>query len=229
MRADNSIERLRQARHVIAVIAVCIVVTAGGVVWWRRAHPPIPPLTGAVLTEPAAAYNFRLHDHHGAPVSLAQFRGRPVALTFLYTHCPDVCPLVAEAMHRAYELLGPDAQRVAFVAVSVDPDGDTSQAIDGFLVAHRAVGQLRYLTGSFAELQPAWGHYYVGSDARHVNPAAVTNAPAAVQQIEHTAIVYVIDARGMIRVFLPGNLDPADLAQNLRVLLREVPDEQGHD
>src|SRR5256885_4715846 len=73
------------------------------------------------------APNFRLTDQFGRPVSLAQFKGRPVVLTFLYTHCPDQCPLTAEKLHAVMLSLGSDAQRVGVVAVSTDPQkGNTA-------------------------------------------------------------------------------------------------------
>jgi protein SCO1/2 len=208
-------------RYLIGALAVLIV--AAGAYAWRYGYQPARTLTGAVLATPLPAFDFHLRDQDGRSVSLDDLRGRPVALTFLYTHCPDVCPFIAEVMHRAYERLGDDAGRVAFVAVSVDPAGDTRASIERFLAAHRAVGQIEYLTGPVADLRRVWAHYYVGSDAREVNPAAVSAAPAAVQSIDHTAIVYLVDARGRIRAFLPGNLDAADLVHDLRVLLREAP------
>src|SRR5215471_13774070 len=70
------------------------------------------------------APNFRLKDQYGNVISLAQFKGKPVVLTFLYTHCPDVCPLTAEKIHTTMQSLGNSAQNVAVVAVSMDPKGD---------------------------------------------------------------------------------------------------------
>src|SRR5690242_14255293 len=74
------------------------------------------------------APNFRLTDQFGKSVSLAQFRGKPVVLTFLYTHCPDICPLTAEHLHSTMLELGKDAQNVAILAVSTDPLRDDQAA-----------------------------------------------------------------------------------------------------
>ncbi len=190
--------------------------------WWARevgqAHRA---LQGAVLTTPAPAYDFRLPDQDGRVVSLSSLRGKVVVLTFLYTHCPDVCPLIADALHRAYLLLGPTARDAAFLAVSVDPRGDTPEAIRAFLHKHRVEGELTFLRGSFAELKPVWAHYYVGTDAKEVNPQAVSASAPSPDQVSHTAIVYVIDPRGRIRAFLPSNFDPQDLVTDVQVLSRE--------
>src|SRR6266571_3643239 len=83
------------------------------------------------------APDFRLTDQFGKPISLSEFKGKPVILTFLYTHCPDQCPLTAEKLHAVMQNLGSDAQRVTMLAVSTDPKGDTTVAALKFSQAHR--------------------------------------------------------------------------------------------
>ena len=79
---------------------------------------------------------FSLHDQFGKLVTLAQFAGKPLVLTFMYTHCPDVCPIMAERLHSVMVGLGTDAQRVAVVAISVDPHGDNVAAALNFSQVH---------------------------------------------------------------------------------------------
>ena len=93
-----------------------------------------------------------LHNYHGQPVNLASYRGKAVFVTFLYTHCPDVCPLIASQLHNALSRLGSKAGQVQLVAVSVDPRGDTSANVARFLKEHQLTGQMQYLIGSAAEL-----------------------------------------------------------------------------
>src|SRR3712207_6305012 len=71
------------------------------------------------------APDVRLRDAAGEEVSLARYRGRPVVLTFLYADCPDVCPVIAQRIGQALERIGKDGAKVAVLAVSVDPEGDT--------------------------------------------------------------------------------------------------------
>ena len=196
------------------VVAAAVAATAATV----RARLAPPALAGALLNPPIRAYDFRLTDENGRPVSLSDYRGKVVVLTFLYAHCPDVCPLIADALHRARKQLGPSAARAAFLAVSVDPNGDTLEAVQGFLAAHHVRGELTYLRGTFAELTPVWAHYYVGSDAKAVNPGASAGATPRPDEVGHSAIVYVIDPTGKLRLFLPGNLDPNDLVTDVRAL-----------
>ncbi len=199
------------------VVAAATAATAAAV----RARLSGPALAGAVMNPPVVAYDFTLPNQDGRPVSLAALRGKVVVLTFLYAHCPDVCPLIADDLHKAYQALDPaTAARTAFVAVSVDPNGDTPGAVRSFLAGHHLAGELAYLRGSFAQLRPVWAHYYVGSDAKEVNPEAASAAAPIPDQVGHTAIVYVIDPRGQIVVFLPSNLDPKDLVADIRALAR---------
>ncbi len=94
------------------------------------------------------APDFRLTDQFGKPVSLSQFRGKPVVLTFLYTHCPDVCPLIAEQLHSVMLDLGKDAQRVGVLAVSVEPKRDTVAAALTFSQAHHMTTYWHFLVGT---------------------------------------------------------------------------------
>jgi protein SCO1/2 len=207
----------RWAWAVVGVTVAAVVAVAA-----VRAHVATPTLQGAVVTPPAPTYDFSLLDQDRQPVRLAALHGRAVALTFLYTRCPDVCPLIANKLHETSLLLGDAAKRVAFVAVSVDPTGDTPSAVRAFLQAHRVERELRYLTGSLAELRPIWANYYIGTDVKEVNPQAAAAQAKSPDLVSHTSIVYVIDPRGNLRVFLPGNFDPKDLATDLRILASEA-------
>lgn len=215
---DRSIPFWRRRWKVLVALNLVAAALIGAGAWSLAKHLNPPQLQGTILTPPTHAYNFQLPDQNGRVVSLADFRGKTVALTFLYTHCPDVCPLTADMLHLTYLRLGDMAPRVAFVAVSVDPQGDTPAAVREFLAGHHVEKDLIYLIGSFAQLRPVWANYYVGSDAKMVNPQAAAASTPTPQQVGHTAIVYVIDPKGEIRAFLPGNFDPKDLETDLRLL-----------
>ena len=64
---------------------------------------------------------------------LAQFRGKAVLLTFIYDHCPDTCPLIVAKLHQTLVELGPKANEVQVIAVSVDPIGDTPKTVKSVL------------------------------------------------------------------------------------------------
>jgi protein SCO1 len=217
---------LRAGRRTMWIwILIGGVAAAGAAAAVVMARVSTPTLQGAVVTPPMPTYDFTLRDERNRQVKLSDFRGKAVALTFLYTHCPDACPLTAQKMHQTHRQLGDLASRVAFVAVSVDPAGDTPEAIRTFLATHQVEGELFYLTGPFADLRRVWGYFLVTSDAKDPSatpkPASAAGSPASPALVGHSSIVHVIDPGGNLRVFLPGNFDPKDLATNLRILIAE--------
>jgi protein SCO1/2 len=158
------------------------------------------------------APNFRLTDQFGRPVSLAQFKGKPVVLTFLYTHCPDQCPLTTEKLHTVMLSLGSDAQRVGVVAVSTDPKRDTTAAALNFSQVHRMQNYWHYLLGTESELSPVWSSYSV-----YAAPTPTSTGGS----VAHTTAVYVIDKQGRERVFFGSDFTSEQLTKDLQILLKE--------
>ena len=158
------------------------------------------------------APNFRLIDQFGRPISLAQFKGKPVVLTFLYTHCPDQCPLTAEKLHAVMLSLGSDAQRVGVVAVSTDPKRDTTAAALNFSQVHRMQNYWHYLLGTESELSPVWSSYSV-----YAAPTPTSTGGS----VAHTTAVYVIDKQGRERVFFGSDFTSEQLTKDLQILLKE--------
>lgn len=156
------------------------------------------------------APDFRLKDQFGKSVALSQFKGMPVVVTFLYTHCPDVCPLVAEKLHSVVLALGKQAQDVAILAVSMDPKGDTQAAALNFSKVHKLSGNWHFLIGSLNQLSPIWENYSV--DAQVATKAGIVN---------HSTFVYVIDKEGRERVLLDNDFTPAQLTSDIKVLASE--------
>jgi len=155
------------------------------------------------------APDFRLTDQFGKQVSLSQFRGEPVVLTFMYTHCPDFCPLTAEKLHQVQLLLGKDASHVVMLAVSIDPKGDTRAAALNFSLAHKLTTNWHYLIGTHDQLSPVWNAYSVYAQNATNN------------QITHTDAVYLIDKQGRERVFFADDFTSEQLTSDLKVLLAE--------
>ena len=110
----------------------------------------------ATLTPTKPAPDFTLQNSHGQNVTLSQFHGKAVLLTFIYAHCPDVCPLIVSNLHNALGTMGPQASKAQVVAVSVDPKGDTPTAVNEFIKAHEMTGKMQYLIGTKKKLVPVW-------------------------------------------------------------------------
>lgn len=152
---------------------------------------------------------FRLTDQFGNQISLQQFKGKPVVLTFLYTHCPDICSLTAERLHSTMLELGKDARNVGVLAITTDPKGDDVAAALHFSQQHQMTNYWHYLTGTNQQLSPVWASYSVYAQAQQ-------------QKINHSMAIFVIDKQGRERVFLNSNdFTPAQLTADLRILLKE--------
>jgi protein SCO1/2 len=159
--------------------------------------------TLAIPAKQAPAINLR--NYLGQPVTLAQYRGRAVLLTFLYTHCPDVCPLIASNLRVALNELGARASQAQVIAISVDPAGDTPSSVAGFLRAHEMTGRMQYLLGSPAELARTWAAWNVGS-TREVNQP---------DQVAHSALVYGIGASGRLLTLYAPTFEPSQIVHDV--------------
>jgi protein SCO1/2 len=160
-------------------------------------EPALKPgeLAGPLVVKPArAAPEIALRDQDGKAFKLSSLRGKAVYVTFVYSHCPDVCPLMLQALGAAKRGLK-DPSSMQIIAVSVDPKGDTPAAVKSFLKKRLLTGKVRWLLGTRAELRPVWLKY-------NILAKSVPETPAI---IEHVSLIYGIDARGRIRVGYPAS------------------------
>jgi protein SCO1/2 len=184
---------------------------------------------GIILQNRTSAPDFTLSDQSGSATTLSSLRGRPVVLTFVYTRCVDVCPLIAANLHQVYRSLGTEAQQIEILAVTVDPEGDTPENIRQFLDQRGLTEEWRFLTGARDELAVVWSTYHIDAQpgtlvARPISPLAQWQArelPAPPDVVEHSAPIFLIDKRGALRVALPLDATPDILTTDLRILLGE--------
>lgn len=179
-------------------------------------QPRAPGLRGNALPESLAgalAPAFELPAARGGMIDTDALRGRPYAVTFLYTRCPDVCPLIGQQVRRALEIMGDDAASVTVVAVSVDPRGDTPEGVRAWLRRQRLPATFRYAIGRERQLKPVWDAYF-----------AAPQVPGRPETSLHTASVWLIDARGRLRTKYSAGapFSPRDLAHDLSALADEA-------
>ncbi len=169
-----------------------------------------PTLVGTQIT-PTAAPDFTLTDGiTGKPITLSAQHGKVVVLSFLYTHCPDVCPLTAEQFRMAQQKLTDDQRdRTLFVAVSVDPRQDTPDAVQAFARDHGLAKGFVFLIGGAAQLQPVWQAYGIRIE---------TDQTAFVG---HSDAIYLLDRKGQVRVLAHSDITADALAGDLKLLAAE--------
>jgi protein SCO1/2 len=204
--------RLAAAGLAVILAAAC----GGGTAAHTKAAPGGRAVNAAVtaggqhVRGAAPAPDFALRDQHGHTIQLSALRGRIVVLTFLYTHCVDVCPLIAINVSSAVRSLGPRARDVAMVAVSVDPDHDTPAAVARFLSEEHLPARFHYLTGPLSELKPVWQNYNLLIE------------PGTNGRVAHSAYVLVLDRRGRPRIYYPPSVPAPLLAHDLRGMLAAI-------
>lgn len=163
----------------------------------------------AALSPAAPAPPLTLRDYLGKPVNIASYRGKAVLVTFIYTHCPDVCPLITSNLRVAQALMGAAvAAKVQIIAVSVDPRGDTPKTVAKFLAQHEMTGRMQYLVGSASELAHVWKAWGVGSERDVKHPDFV----------EHSGLIYGITASGKRTTLYSASFRPADIAHDVPLL-----------
>jgi len=161
--------------------------------------PPASNASGFVLKPPVTAPAFSLRDQSGHLVGPRTMRGHAFVVAFLYTHCPDVCPVIAGNLGAAQRRL-PDLR---VLAVSVDPKNDTPAAVRTFLRAHRLGPRFHYLTGTRAQLAPVWARYHVAAIA---GPRPI---------VSHSAFEVLVDAQGRERILYDAQITAPDVQRGV--------------
>lgn len=156
--------------------------------------------------------DFALVDHTGKTRTLADFRGKAVVVFFGYTHCPDVCPTTLAELKMVKEQLGPDAERLQVLFVTVDPDRDTQDVLARYVPAFDPgfIG-LRGDAAATAKVAKDFKVFY----------QKVPGSKPDNYSVDHTAGSYVFDPQGRLRLFARQG-SPANLAADVRILLRQA-------
>jgi protein SCO1/2 len=156
------------------------------------------------------AKGFALTDHTGRPRTLADFKGKAVVVFFGYTQCPDVCPTTMAEMASVMQKLGPLADQVQVLFITLDPERDTQELLANYVPAFdkRFIG-LRGTPEQTAKTAKEFKVFY--SKVPGTDPGSYT--------IDHTAGSYVFDRDGRLRLFIRHGQGPDPIVHDLRQLL----------
>lgn len=184
---------LRTVRAALWIAVVGAIVGVGGVA--LRIWPlPAPERTGTVAGTAEIGGPFRLTSHRGETVAEADLRGKPYLLFFGFTHCPDICPTTLSELTTRLEQLGPEADKVRTLFVTVDPERDTQEALAA------------YMTSFDPRIAALRGDQSQTDDVVRSFRASVRKVPLkdGDYTMDHNAIVYMMNADGRF----VNSLDP---------------------
>ncbi len=162
------------------------------------------------ITGASYGKGFQLTDHTGATRSLADYRGKVVTLFFGYVQCPDVCPTNLLNMVEVMKQLGPDADKVQVLFMTIDPERDTQALL--------------------AEYVPAFDPRFVGLHADLATTQAVArdfkvfyqkqgDVKGTAYTVDHSTGTYVFDPQGRLRLYVKHGEKPELIAADIRKLI----------
>ena len=152
-----------------------------------------------------------LTDHNGQRRSLADFRGKVVVIFFGFTHCPDACPTTLAELATVARELGPDADRLQVLLVTVDPERDTPEVLRQYVPAFNPA--FLGLYGTAEETAAAAKQFKVFFQKQP--------QPGGGYSVDHQAGTYVIDKEGRLRLFGQYGAGAKALLHDIRLLLKE--------
>jgi protein SCO1 len=153
---------------------------------------------------------FTLTSQDNKPVSLADFHGKVVAVTFIYTGCPDICPMLTQKMVQVQDELGADfGKKIAFVSISLDPEHDTPEVLKDYAQFWAAKPEgWSFLTGSPEAVREVTRRYGVFFSKKEDG------------SVEHSQLTTLVDADGRMRVqYLGARFDPEEFRRDLMSLV----------
>ncbi|MDB5840307.1 MAG: hypothetical protein JWQ23_2259 [Herminiimonas sp.] len=162
------------------------------------------------VTGLAYGKDFKLTDHTGKVRTLADFKGKAVVLFFGFTHCPDVCPTTLAELATVMKQLGPDADKVQVLFITVDPERDTAEVLSKYVPAFdpRFLG----MVGDQAATDK------VAKEFKVFYQKAPGKEPGN-YSIDHTAASYVFDPQGRVRLFIRHGQGAEPITHDLKILL----------
>jgi protein SCO1/2 len=203
---------MRLERMMARALAALILLGLSGAATALLAQSP-PQRSAAELMD-AVMWNrgpiggpFALVDHTGRPRTDADFRGKLLLVYFGFTYCPDICPTDLQDITLALDKLGPAADAVQPLFITVDPERDTAEHLKDYIALFHP--HLIGLTGDSTAIQKA-------ADAYKVYYAKVPNARGDDYTIDHSAFIYVMGADGAYLGFFPPGTPPERIAESIR-------------
>lgn len=170
-----------------------------------------PPFKASPVADSPVAANFSLTDQFGQPRALTDFRGKVISLFFGFTHCPDICPTHLARQAEVMRRLGPGANDIAVLFVTLDPERDTPTVLKRYMDAFDP--RFIALTGTPDETAEVARQYKI------YWKKTMLPGSALVYTIDHTTNSLVIDRNGRIRLIVPHTMSASDVTEDLQRII----------
>jgi protein SCO1/2 len=179
--------------------------------WMLSACSSPPPFKAKPVPDSPVAPAFTLTDQYGTQRSLSDFKGKVVSLFFGFTHCPDICPTHLARQAEVMRQLGSQAEQVAVLFVTLDPERDTPAALKIYMDAFDP--RFIALTGSSEQTNKVAKQYKIFWQKTLLPDSAL------IYTIDHTTNSFVIDQKGRLRLTVPHEMPAADVTHDLKLMI----------
>ena len=206
---------MRQAALKIALVALVIsILTVVGATAWLVSEINSGTGSRTIFTNVQIGGPFTLTDHTGNQVRNTDFHDRFMLIYFGYTHCPDVCPTELANMATALDILGPQAENIVPLFITLDPQRDTLAALASYvpLFHERLVG----LTGTEAEIAAVAQAYSVFYEK-------IEGEETTDYTLKHTTLIYLVRPDGELAESFPHGTAPTAISDAIRKQVPSVP------
>jgi protein SCO1 len=191
--------------------AACIALGLAALATGCSPDPAAPAFEATDITGATFGRTLALTGHDGRPRTLADFTGKAVVVFFGFTHCPDVCPTALARFATVMKALGPEAERVQVLFVTVDPERDTAAVLSQYVPAFDA--RFLGLTGTADQVAAAAKEFRIVVQKQSAGSTGDYT-------VDHSAGIYVFDPQGRLRLYVAPNQDATVLEHDLRELLK---------
>ena len=175
---------------------------------------------GNQLDPPRSSLDFELTNQNGIKTRWSDYRGKYLVLTFLYTNCRELCPVIANKIQQTQTAISEKTDQVRFVAISLDPERDTPDSIREFMMRWN-LNSWDYLVGSEDLHEPLWQHYWVGTLFQEsIENTDTSNRAYGEYAINHASPVHLIDQNGYAHVAYSSLFESHELTNDILYLVK---------
>ena len=174
--------------------------------------PPPPPFNASEVSGIAYGKDIGIADTSGKMRRVEDFKGQITLVFFGFTRCPDVCPSTLMRLRQVRDALGPDADKLQVLLVSVDPERDTPDRLEAYV---------KNFDPSFIGLRPEPAELEKVIKAFHAIAVKVPTADGKDYTVDHSATLYVYDRRNQLRLIAQPDIAIEAFASDLRRLAQE--------